>query len=253
MTAYAATILVVDDEEDLVRLVSYNLERNGYNVIRGYTGKQGLELAQQHKPDLMILDLMMPDMSGIKVCHRLREDEKTKNIPVIMLTARSSEHDRITGFEAGADDYVLKPFSPRELTLRVKALLSRTLKNKELPKEYIEMGALRIFPQDYCVTTETGEALSLTNLEFQLLLALAQSPNRVKTREQLLMTIWQDASEDLNDRAVDTQIKRLRQKMGPHKDMIETIRGVGYRMIPTPNAINSDSHNDTEALVGALI
>ena len=233
MTAYSATILVVDDEEDLVRLVSYNLERNGYKVIRGYTGKEGLELAQEHLPDLLILDLMMPDMSGIKVCHRLREDKRTQAIPVIMLTARSSEHDRITGFEAGADDYVLKPFSPRELVLRVKALLARTLKDKELSKGYLEVGLLRIFPQDYCVTTETGEALSLTNMEFQLLLALAQSPNRVKTREQLLMTIWQDAGEDLNDRAVDTQIKRLRQKMGPYKDYIETIRGVGYRIVPT--------------------
>jgi two-component system, OmpR family, phosphate regulon response regulator PhoB len=227
-------ILIVDDEEDLVRLVSYNLARAGFELLSADNGRDALKLAQRERPDVMILDLMLPDLSGVHVCQRLKQDPETKSIPIIMLTARSSETDRIAGFEAGADDYVVKPFSPRELVLRVKALLARTQGPAQAPSKQdatIDIGALKILPADHCVMTANGEALSLTNLEFQILLSLAQAPNRVRTREQLIEAVWRDGGEDMSDRTVDTHIKRLRKKLGDAKDCIETIRGVGYRMV----------------------
>lgn len=229
-------ILIVDDEEDLLRLVSYNLTRAGFELITADNGKAALKLAQSELPDLLILDLMLPDLSGVHVCQRLKKDPATQGIPIIMLTARSSETDRIKGFEAGADDYVVKPFSPRELVLRVKALLARTQTSntqgaKALKNEILHVGPLKVLPQDHCVMTEEGLMLSLTNLEFQILLSLAQAPNRVRSREQLIEAVWRDGGEDMSDRTVDTHIKRLRKKLGIHKDCIETIRGVGYRMV----------------------
>jgi two-component system, OmpR family, phosphate regulon response regulator PhoB len=224
-------VLIVDDEVDLVRLVQYNLEREGFQVLTAYDGKTTFTRIKEQKPDLLILDLMLPDMSGIKICQQIKDDPKTKALPIIMLTARSSENDRVSGFEAGADDYVVKPFSPKELVLRVKAMLGRTLHQRPEAAPRIELGDIVIFPKDYAVETLNGAPLSLSLLEFKLLLALAKNPNVVKTREQLIAEVWEQEGEDISDRAVDTHIKRLRQKLGSARDIIETIRGIGYRAV----------------------
>lgn len=229
-----AKILIVDDETDLVRLVAYNLQRAGFETVEAYTGQQALQRLEGFVPDILILDWMLPDGSGIKLTKKLRSNPQTENIPIIMLTARSSEEDRISGFEAGADDYVVKPFSPKELVLRVKAMLARVKPKSQVAQaglKVLDMGNFKILPDDHCVLTDTGETIALSYTEFQLLLSLAQAANRVKTREQLIQTVWQDAGDDLNDRAVDTQVKRLRKKLGPERDVIETIRGVGYRLV----------------------
>lgn len=230
-----AKVLIVDDEIDLVRLVQYNLEREGFEVLTAYDGKTTLSLISEHQPDLLILDLMLPDLSGIKICQLIKEDHKLKNLPVIMLTARSSEQDRVSGFEAGADDYVVKPFSPKELVLRVKALLGRTMLQKTTAPQRIELGGLVIYPNDYTVQASSGEYITLSNLEFKLLLCLAIHPNVVRTREQIIADVWEQEGEDISDRAVDTHIKRLRQKLGCHRDVIETIRGIGYRAVSVKN------------------
>jgi two-component system, OmpR family, phosphate regulon response regulator PhoB len=224
------TVLVVDDEIDLVRLVKYNLEKEGFSVLTAYNGQHALQQVREHRPDLLVLDLMLPDMAGYEVCQQIKKDTRTRYIPIIMLTARSSENDRVSGFESGADDYVVKPFSPKELVLRIKAMLNRTLNNKQQDHSIIEVGELLIFPRGHRVETVTGEPLNLSSLEFKILLSLAESPGVVKTREHLIADIWEDAGEDISDRAIDTHIKRLRQKFGKNRDLIETIRGVGYRI-----------------------
>lgn len=227
----SAKVLIVDDEIDLVRLVRYNLEKEGMHVLTAYEGRSALALIREHYPDLLILDLMLPDISGIKLCQQIKHDPALREIPIIMLTARSSEHDRVSGFEAGADDYVVKPFSPKELVLRVKAMLSRTLNQRASTPQKIQLGDILIYPKAHSVTTITGVAISLSFLEFKILLALAKTPNMVKTREQLIADVWEQEGEDISDRTVDTHIKRLRQKLGPSRQVIETIRGVGYRAV----------------------
>ena len=248
------TILVVDDETDLVRLVRYNLEKEGYNVVTAYDGQEALSQARHYNPHLVILDLMLPDMPGFKICQTLKRS--TPKLPVIMLTARSSEDDRVAGFEAGADDYVVKPFSPKELVCRVKALMARSQVSQKSSEtvtasERIEWGSLVVIPSAFCVETTEGRPLSLSYIEFKLLLTLLESPNRVKTREALIAEIWQDSGEDLSDRTVDTHIKRLRQKLGDARSQIETIRGVGYRAI-FPNAAQN-SLIDTPAVEAVLL
>lgn len=218
-------ILVIDDEVDLVNLLQYNLTKSGYDVISAYDGNSALDLAWTHRPDLLILDLMLPDRSGYDICKEIKQDDTLKNTPIIMLTARSSENDRITGFESGAEDYVIKPFSPKELVLRVKTILART----KAPNDKVVLaGTLQIYPDQYRVLVDEKE-LNLTQTEFNLLMTLVRNPDRVKTREQLLQEVWNDGAEEVMDRAVDTQIKRLRHKLGTAKDMIKTIRGIGYR------------------------
>lgn len=229
-------VLIVDDEIDLVRLVRYNLEKESFGVLTAYDGKTALTQIHANHPDLLILDLMLPDMSGVAVCQQIKKDVRTKHIPVIMLTARSSESDRVSGFEAGADDYVVKPFSPKELVLRVKAMLGRTLHQRQAEPQKIILGDIVIYPKSHLVQTATGEPLSLSFLELKLLLALAQQPNVVKTREQLINEVWEQEGENINDRAVDTHIKRLRHKLGSARDLIETIRGIGYRAISTKSS-----------------
>ncbi len=228
-----AQILIVDDEIDLVRLVRYNLEKEGFQVLTAYDGKTTFAQIREHEPDLLILDLMLPDMSGIKICNQIKDDPQAKHIPIIMLTARSSEQDRVSGFEAGADDYVVKPFSPKELVLRVKAMLSRTRVQRSVAPAKIHLGDIVIYPKSHCVETLSGQLLPLSSLEFKILLSLAQNPNMVKSREQLIADVWEQEGENISDRTVDTHIKRLRQKLGASRDIIETIRGVGYRVIAT--------------------
>ncbi len=179
-------ILVVDDEKDLVNLVRYNLEKGGFEVFCAYDGLSVQESVINQRPDLIILDLMLPDRSGYDICRDLKADAGTRDIPIIMLTARSSEYNRVTGFECGVEDYVVKPFSPKELVLRVKAILARTRKSSEsAATKTLEFGRLCIHPEEYRVLVNEQE-VSLTSTEFRILMALSAQPNRVKTREQLL-------------------------------------------------------------------
>lgn len=228
----SATVLIVDDEIDLVRLVRYNLEKEGFHVLTAYDGMATFTQIRDRQPDLLILDLMLPDMSGFKICQQIKAQPATKNIPVIMLTARSSEGDRVAGFEAGADDYVVKPFSPKELVLRVKALLSRTRASRPAAESrQIDLGGVIVQPDAHTIETAQGESIALSSLEFKLLLSLVTHPNMVRTREQLIAEVWEQEGENISDRTVDTHIKRLRQKLGDARDVIETIRGVGYRAV----------------------
>lgn len=225
-------ILVVDDEKDLVNLVRYNLEKAGMTVESAYNGSSVLPQVQTFNPHLIILDLMLPDRSGYDICRDLKADPGTKGIPIIMLTARSSEYNRVTGFECGVEDYVIKPFSPKELVLRVKAILARTsgaTSTEQPPSRTIQLGSLRILPEEYRVMVDEQE-VPLTHTEFKILMALASQPNRVKTREQMLETVWREEAESVMDRTVDAQVKRLRAKLGSARDMVETVRGLGYRL-----------------------
>lgn len=220
------TILIVDDEADLASLVEFNLKQAGLETAVALTGEQALALASRSKPDLVLLDLMLPDISGRDVCRRLRANPQTRDVPIVMLTARGEEADRVQGFEVGADDYVTKPFSPRELVLRVKAILRRagagtTQERVVLGPLELDLGAHRAYVG--------GDEVELTALEFKLLHHLMSRPGRVQTREQLLSDVW-GISSPLETRTVDTHVMRLREKLGEARDFVETVRGVGYRM-----------------------
>jgi two-component system phosphate regulon response regulator PhoB len=220
------SILIIEDEKDIVDLIAYHLKQSGFPALTAIDGASGLELAKKERPGLIILDLMLPEMDGKDVCRALKADPNTQSIPILMLTAKAEEMDRVIGFELGADDYVTKPFSPRELVLRVKAILRR----RELPKEgekKIQMGDLLIDLDRHQVFIKKN-SIPLTSTEFKLLLELTSKRGRVQTREQLLDKVWGYTYEGYA-RTVDTHIRRLREKMGLLGDFIETIRGVGYR------------------------
>ena len=220
------TILVVEDELDILELVDFNLSQAGFEVIRAANGLDGLRLATEQKPDLLVLDLMLPGLEGQEVCRRLKQNDKTRRIPVLMLTALASETDRIVGFELGADDYLTKPFSPRELVLRVKAILRRS-KGEDAPASHLKLKELAIDLDRYEVTIE-GTPIQLTATEFKLLQHLASHAGRVQTRQQLLEQVW-GYEYDGYARTVDTHVRRLRKKLGAISDNIETVRGIGYR------------------------
>ncbi len=223
-------ILVVEDETDLAELVAINLRGAGHDVTVAHDGKTALAEIQRSRPDLLVLDVMLPDISGIEVCRRLRRSAQTVRLPVIMLTARTDEVDRVVGFEVGADDYVPKPFSPRELVLRVEAILRRTIPAAELVgPQVIALGNLMIDVPAHRVEVE-GEAILLTALEFRLLLDLASRAGRVQSRDALLERVW-GYSPNVETRTVDTHVKRLREKLGAGAAHIETVRGVGYRAL----------------------
>src|SRR3990172_8481497 len=217
-------ILVVDDENDILTLLKYNLEKAGFKVLPSQDGPEAINTAAREKPDLIVLDIMLPSMEGTEVCRILKGREGTRDIPIIMLTAKGEELDRIVGFELGADDYIIKPFSPRELVLRVKAVLKRG-QEKEL--KVIKAGPVNIDIGKSTASVE-GKVLSLTATEFRLLVELAKSPGRVLTREVLLDRVWGEGCFVI-DRTVDTHMTRLREKLGDHGDCIETVRGFGYR------------------------
>ncbi len=221
-------ILIVDDEADIVELLEYNLRQAGYSVASARDGASALSAVRRQRPDLIVLDLMLPDIPGTEVCRRLRRDEGTESIPILMLTARSAEIDRVVGFELGADDYVVKPFSPREIVLRVQALLRRARPRAEGEAEKVRMGPLEIDVARHRVTV-SGEEVSLTALEFKLLLHLTSRRGRVQTRDDLLARVWGYAP-GLETRTVDPHGQRLREKLGDARDYIETVRGVGYRV-----------------------
>lgn len=220
------SILVVEDEKDIADLVEYHLRQSGFKVIQADSGPSGLEQARRLRPALIVLDLMLPGMDGRDVCRSLKSDPATRNIPVVMLTAKAEEVDRIVGFELGADDYVTKPFSPRELVLRVKAILRRRTE-VEAGEKVIQVEGLSIDVDRHVVSLK-GKPIPLTSTEFKLLYELASHRGRVKTRQYLLDRVWGYTYEGYA-RTVDTHIRRLREKLGPAGDWIETIRGVGYR------------------------
>jgi two-component system phosphate regulon response regulator PhoB len=226
------SILIIEDERDLVAALEYNFEREGYQVKSAVTGRSGLTLAEQDPPpSAIVLDLMLPDISGIEVCRQLRSMRRTQHVPVLMLTAKGEEIDRVVGFEVGADDYVVKPFSVRELMLRVRALLRRSQREEPETGE-VSFGRLRLDGGGHRAWVD-GEEAVLTALEFRLLTTLLQRRGRVQTRERLLQDVW-GIEADVTTRTVDTHVKRLRQKLGGAGEYIETLRGVGYRFRESP-------------------
>lgn len=224
------TIVIVEDEANIVELVKYNLDREGYRTLYANDGRKGLELIKQELPDLVILDLMLPELDGLSVCKQLRSDTQTKSIPIIILTAKSEEADRVLGLEMGADDYVTKPFSPRELVARVRAVLRRSGAVDDTEPEIIENGVIRIDLRQHIVKVR-GEEVELTPKEFDFLKLLLLNPGRAFTREFLLEHLW--GYEYFGDtRTVDVHVRRLRQKIEndpANPEYLETVRGVGYR------------------------
>ena len=222
----AERILVVDDEPDLLELVRVNLAQEGYRVETATSGRVALAELRRSRPDLAILDLMLPDVSGTDLCRRIRADRGLADLPIIMLTAKADEVDRVVGFEVGADDYVTKPFSPRELVLRVRAVLRRRTRESSEPTS-LEHGSLEIDVAAHRCFVE-GAEIELTAKEFDLLYNLMKNPGRVLTRAHLLSTVW-GSDVVVTTRTIDTHLKRLREKLGPSGQLIETVRGVGYR------------------------
>jgi two-component system phosphate regulon response regulator PhoB len=221
------TILVIEDEQDLAELIAFHLEKEGYLPLIANEGTAGLKKAQNTLPDLLLLDIMLPGISGIDICKALKENEKTASIPIIMLTAKGEEIDRVVGFEVGADDYMSKPFNMRELLLRVKAVLRRTNCGEAVGKN-INIGLLSIDSERHTVNI-AGEEVFLTSTEFRLLLSLAERLGRVQSRERLLNDVW-GISHIGDSRTVDTHITRLRTKLGTVGSLIITVRGFGYKM-----------------------
>jgi two-component system phosphate regulon response regulator PhoB len=226
-----ARLLVVEDEQDLRKILEYNLSQAGHVVLTAEGGLEGLDLARGQNPDLMLLDLMLPDIAGTEVCRALRSDPRTRAMAILMLTAKGEEIDRVVGLELGADDYVAKPFSMRELLLRIEAVLRRT-KATVTEDSVIQFGHLRVDREAYRVWVDEQE-LELTALEFKLLVALHDRRNRVQTRSALLDHVW-GIEADITTRTVDAHVKRLREKLGPAGSYIETVRGVGYRFAEAP-------------------
>lgn len=217
-------ILVVDDEPDILEFIQYNLTREGFDVFTANNGKEGLVKAREHKPELILLDVMMPEMDGMETCMELREMEETKDTFIAFLTARGEDYSQIAGFNAGADDYITKPIKPRVLIARIKAALKRSSAPVEKPGEP-EHDGLRINRERYVVVNEQGE-LSLPKKEFELLALLISSPGKVFTRNNILSSVWGD-DVVVGDRTIDVHVRKLREKIG--EDYIKTVKGVGYK------------------------
>jgi two-component system phosphate regulon response regulator PhoB len=227
-----ARILVIEDERDLQKVLEFNLTQAGHEVLTSLGGRAGLQLARERHPDLVVLDLMLPDLPGTEVCRALKRDPQTGGIAVLMLTAKGEEVDRIVGFELGADDYVVKPFSVRELLLRIDAIVRRKVKPEKVADKPLEFGKLRVDREAHRVWVD-GDEVELTALEFKLLVTLLERKNRVQSRTSLLSDVW-GIEADVETRTVDTHVKRLREKLGSAGDYVETVRGVGYRFAESP-------------------
>jgi DNA-binding response OmpR family regulator len=225
-------ILVVDDEPEAVELLEFNLKKAGFDVITATDGAQAIKQARSALPHLIVLDLMLPEIDGLEVCKILRRDPATARIPIIMLTAKAAEVDRIVGLELGADDYVTKPFSPRELVLRVNKVLRRGQPDQAEPDTF-RLGHLLIDTPRHLIQWR-GKSVELTSTEFKLLALLAKRCGRVQSREQLLRDVW-EYSATVDTRTVDTHMRRLREKLGPAAKHLDTVRGVGYRFVETPS------------------
>jgi len=218
---------VVEDERDIVKVLEFSLKQAGFDPAVAYDGEQARACIERRIPDLVLLDLMLPDVPGTEICKQLKSTPRTAHVPVLMLTARGEEIDRVLGFELGADDFVTKPFSVRELMLRIKAVLRRRSPEDRLPLR-TEVGPIRINVETH--RTYVGdEEIDLTALEFKLLLSLVSRAGRVQPREKLLDEVW-GLSPETQTRTVDTHIKRLREKLGAARDLLETVRGAGYRL-----------------------
>lgn len=224
------TILIVDDEKDIVKLLEYNLQKEGYVTLVAPDGERGVELARAKKPDLVILDLMLPGLDGLEVCKILKSDKTTKNIPVVMLTAKGSEIDQVVGLEIGANDYVPKPFSVKVLLARLKNIF-RLLEKKADPADapVLKAGDLML-DAERMVCTVKGKSVSLTKLEFNIVSFLMQHPGKVFSRDKLLSGSW-GGEAFVIDRTVDVHIRSIRAKLGVCRDYIETVRGTGYRFV----------------------
>lgn len=228
----AKRILIVDDEKDIVDLVAYNLEKEGYEALKAFDGEKALALVRMKRPDLVVLDLMLPGIQGLEVCRRLRQDPATARVPIIMLTAKGDEVDRVLGLEIGADDYVTKPFSVKELTARVRAVLRRSETRPAAgTEETFDFRGLRIDERSYEVFVD-GRKVDLSPTEFRLLRFLARNPGRVYSREQILDQVWGDEAF-VEPRTVDVHIRRLRAQIerGDGPGYIVTVRGVGYKFM----------------------
>ncbi len=222
-------ILVIEDEKDLADLLVFSLEKEGFKMLCSYDGLSGLETAKQTAPDLLLLDLMLPGLMGTEICKELRKEARTEKIPVLMLTARCEEIDRVIGFEVGADDYIVKPFSMRELILRIRAILRRCdAQAASISASIITIGGISVDTESHRVMS-SGNEIDLTTTEYKLLLYLVEHPGRVLDRELLLQDVWNSSIGDA--RTVDTHITRLRAKLGLPGDLIRTVRGFGYKIV----------------------
>lgn len=221
------TILAIDDERDLLELIEYTLEKAGFLVLKARTGAEGMAIARQHHPDLIVLDIMLPEMDGWEVCRQLKAEPRTRQIPIVMVTAKAEEGDKVLGLELGADDYVTKPFSPRELLARVRAVLRRTDRDAAAP-DVVKVAELTIDSRSHSVTV--GERrIALTATEFNILRHLAERAGQVVSRESLIEgAIGEEAV--VVDRTIDVHMTALRKKLGKSARMIETVRGLGYKM-----------------------
>ncbi len=228
----ATHVLIVEDEKDLERVLRYNFTQAGFDVVTAGNGETALRAMREEKFDLVLLDLMLPDIPGTEVCRRLKANPDTASVPVIMVTARGEEIDRVVGFELGADDYVVKPFSVRELILRARAILRRNETTEPASTESFDFGRLRVDLPAHRVWVD-GEECNLTALEFRLLKLLYERRGRVHSRDVLLDEVW-GSHADVTSRNVDTHVKRLREKLGEAGDYVETVRGVGYRFRADP-------------------
>jgi DNA-binding response OmpR family regulator len=226
----ASRVLIAEDEADIRDLLAFHLEREGYEVAGARTGLEALRLARERRPDLLILDLMLPEMDGLEVCRRLRQEAPTASLPIVMLTAKGDEVDRVVGLEMGADDYIVKPFSPKEVLARVRAVLRRT----RLPSGAAALvaGTLSVDPDTH-VARLGGAPVPLTPKEFDLLRALLEARGRVLSREYLLDRVWgYSRASEIESRTVDVHVRRLRAKLGPEGARILTVKNVGYRLDP---------------------
>ncbi len=220
-------ILLVDDEKDIIEFLEYNLIKEGYDVISANDGVEALQMLGK-KPDLIVLDVLMPKMNGFEVCAKIREDEEFKDIPVLFLTAKISEADEVHGLSIGADDYITKPISPKKLVARIKAVLRRTDADNELKnRQKIELGPISINREQYTVLIN-GEQVVFPRKEFEILAYLASQPGKVFHRDKILADIW-GSDVFVVDRTVDVHVRKIREKLGDYADLIETIKGVGYR------------------------
>lgn len=221
-------ILIIEDEKDIVQAIEYNLSKEGYFVSKAYDGFHGLKLAEESIPSLIILDLMLPGIDGFEICRRLKKSPKTALIPIIMLTAKGGETDKIVGLELGAEDYIVKPFSLKELVTRIKVVLRRYEKAPRAKERVIKIKEILIDPDKHEVTV-SGKAIDLTAKEFQLLQYLAENPGRAFSRDRLLDTVW-GINTEIETRTVDVHVRRLREKLHKAGKYITTLRGVGYKL-----------------------
>jgi DNA-binding response OmpR family regulator len=221
-------LLVIEDDQNLSKLLEYNLERAGFKCHLSSSGENGLEQLSRKSFDLVLLDIMLPGMDGFEICRKIRQNQLYKDLPIIMLTAKGEEIDRILGFELGIDDYVVKPFSPRELTLRIRAILKRERRQGGKTQEVLSAGGLEVDLTRHLVTLD-GNELVLTLMEFKLLVALIKRKGEAQSREILLSDVW-DVDKSINTRTIDTHITRIREKLGDKGAMIKTVRGLGYKL-----------------------